>query len=147
MKPFKVEEIDYATAAAFNERTHRHLPKAPPRIQIVKCWAVMWKGAIRAVAILGQPCSPHLSRTHLEVRRLASDGLYGACKKHTEEKGRKCVTYTFENESGASLYASGATCDGVRKAGKDCRKGRVNLTSQIKKVRWILWSEKHAAGA
>ena len=145
MKPFKIEEIDYATAADFNERTHRHLPKAPPRVQVVKCWAVKWKDKIRAVAILGQPCSPHLSRTHLEVRRLASDGLWGACsalysvcKAFTEARGRKCVTYTFENESGASLYAGGATCEGVRKSGKDCRKGRVNLTSKIKKVRWIL---------
>ena len=145
MKNFELLEIDYCTAAAFNACVHRHLPTAPPRYQIRACFGIYWKSDLRAIAMCGNTVAPSLTHSYFEVRRVASDGLYGACstlygacRLYAMEHNRGLVTYTLDSESGASLRASGARYDGIRKSGRDTRDGRANLTSHIMKVRWIL---------
>ena len=147
MKKFAIRQIDYEEAACFCAKTHRHLPIAPPKMQCRVNYGVFWKDTLRAIAIVGTPVSPHLQTHYLEVRRLASDGIYGACSalymqsdKYAESVGKFLVTYTFANESGASLIASGASIVKTCKRGKDTRAGRKNITSNIDKVRWE-WPE------
>lgn len=147
MKPFQITAVPYATAAAFVAQHHRYLPVPPPRMQIRACYGVWWKGRLRAVAMVGNPVSPHLSRSHVEVRRLASDGLYGACSAlyrtslgYATAAARKLVTYTRASETGASLRAAGAVPVSVTHGGVDCRRGRVNRLAGVPKVRWE-WPE------
>jgi hypothetical protein len=141
MKPFTIEQIPFSEAAGFVWRTHRTLPLSPIRVQIRRCLAVYWKHRIRAVAMLGEPVAPSLCRTHLEVRRLASDGLYGACSAlyvacRDAALPRRLVTYTLPGESGASLRAAGMVEDGLTRGTRDTRKGRTGAAQGVK-VRWV----------
>jgi len=143
MKPFTIVRIDYSEARNFVAKVHRHCPIAPPMVQIRCSFGLYWKGDLRAVAMLGNPVSPHLSRTHLEVRRLASDGIYGACSslyllcnETAIARNRKLVTYTLQSETGASLIASGAVETGRTHGGTDYRSGRTNRLAGIPKLRW-----------
>lgn len=80
-------------------------------------------GVVRGVAIVGRPVARMLDNGWtLEVNRGCTDGtknvnsmLYAACWRVTRELGyRKLVTYTFADESGASLRAAGWKCIGER---------------------------------
>lgn len=73
------------------------------------------------VAICGRPVSRCLDDgLTLEIYRNCTDGtrnacskLYGACVRVAASMGyHKIITYTLESEPGASLLASGFTCDG-----------------------------------
>lgn len=73
-------------------------------------------GVLRAVAIVESPKGRgNNDGDTLEVTRLASDGtknacsmLYGACARATFALGaRRLITYTQEDEGGASLRAAG----------------------------------------
>lgn len=73
-------------------------------------------GVLRAVAIVGRPVARHFDDgMTLEVNRVASDGtrntnsmLYGATARATFALGyTRLITYTREDESGASLRAAG----------------------------------------
>lgn len=148
MKPIKVVSISYEDAAEHCARTHRHLPKAPPKLQIRACFGIYWKGVLRATAMLGNPVSPWLCREYLEVRRLASDGLYGACTllyaaclEETLKRGKIMLTYTFSTEPGTTLRLAGAESLGETKTGKDMRKGRENKTFGQTKQKWV-WPSK-----
>lgn len=140
MKPFTIEEIPFSEAAGFVWRTHRTLPLSPIRVQIRACFGVYWKHRLRAVAMLGEPVAPALCRTHYEVRRLASDGLYGACSAlylrcREAAMPRKLITYTLPDEPGTSLVAAGMCRAGETQGTRDTRKGRTGV-AQGRKVRW-----------
>lgn len=143
MKPFAIERLDYAEASAFVRRHHRHLPVPPPSQQVAWCAGVVWQRRLRAVVMVGQPVAPSLARSHYEVRRLASDGLWGACSalyrwavQLVRERGRALVTYTLASESGRSLEASGARRVSETPGGIDRRPGRTNRLAGVTKVRW-----------
>src|ERR1700757_273133 len=76
-------------------------------------------------------------RGTLEVNRVCTDGmrnacsfLYGCCKRVARDLGySQLITYTQEDEDGASLKASGWTCEGsagggswIRPSGRDTSK-------------------------
>lgn len=83
-----VRAVDYSFATEFCAMHHRHLPKIPPRIQVALCVAIGGRRT-HAVMVIGQPVSPHHSRTCLEVRRMISDGrMHGACSTGLRPGGR-----------------------------------------------------------
>ena len=90
-------------------------------------------GTLHGVAIVGRPVSRHLDNgTTAEVTRLCTDGyhnacsfLYGACARIVRQMGYTALlTYILENESGASLRASGWTDRGI------CGGGNWNVKSR-----------------
>ncbi len=142
-----VRAITYAAAAMHVAKVHRHLPGAPPRVQIRACFGAYRGARLRAVAMLGNPVSPHHNDA-LEVRRLASDGAWGACSalylaclSEAARHGKaRMVTYIFASESGRSCEIAGGVRVEVGPQGVDTRKGRKNLTRGVRKVRydWVI---------
>jgi hypothetical protein len=79
-------------------------------------------GELVGVGIAGRPTSKEYDdRTTLEITRVCSDGtrnacsmLYGALARAAKALGYECViTYTREDEPGASLRAAGFVRDAV----------------------------------
>jgi hypothetical protein len=88
---------------------------------------------LRGVAVVGRPISRHLDNGRTaEVTRLCTDGytnacsfLYAACARTAKSMGyEKIITYTLEDEGGASLKASGWLCGGL------CGGGNWNVSSR-----------------
>jgi hypothetical protein len=104
---------DIADANAFVRQFHRHnRPVTAARFAI----ACAKDGKIVGVAIVGNPVARLLNDGWtLEVVRVATDGhrnacsfLYGASWRAARALGwRKLITYTRQEEGGASLRASG----------------------------------------
>ena len=103
-----------AEAKAFIEVWHRHLK--PPRGHKFSLGLADDDGILVAVAVVGRPVARGLDdgRT-LEVTRLATDGTRNACSKLYAASCRaaralayrRLITYTREDETGASLRAAG----------------------------------------
>ena len=101
------------------EQHHRHhKPVAGHKFSI----GCLSDGELAGVVIAGRPVSRYLDdgRT-LEVTRLCTNGaknacsfLYGAAARAAAAMGYdRIITYTLESENGASLRASGWTCQGI----------------------------------
>ena len=140
--------ITQRDARAWVQATHRHL--SAPRGDVIRIALVDSSGAIRAVGIAGRPVARWLDDgLTLEITRIASDGaanacsmLYGALRRAGVELGyRRFVTYTLPEEGGASLRASGWTCDGEAGGGQWCcpSRHRREAERQDVKLRWS-WS-------
>ena len=105
-------------ANEFVKALHRHHGVIPPGFAWWCCAAVV-AGTIRGVAIAGRPTNRNNDdRQTVEVLRLASDGtpnvpsaLLGACARAAEALGAaRIITYTLEEEGGASIRGAGWTC-------------------------------------
>ena len=109
----KIVPITLREAQAFVLAYHRH--NSPPR-----GWkfgvGVREGDALVGVATAGRPVARHYDNgTTLEVNRTCTDGtrnansmLYGAVWRAAKAMGyERCITYTQEGESGASLKAAG----------------------------------------
>jgi hypothetical protein len=103
-------------ANEFVSKHHRHHGPISGGLDYFRIGAVDDEGILRAVAIVSRPPNRNSDDgTTCEVVRLASDGvrngcsfLYGASARIAREMGfQRMITYTLENESGASLRAAG----------------------------------------
>ncbi|MEU4511794.1 XF1762 family protein [Nonomuraea wenchangensis] len=105
--------VSFGQACAFVAGAHRHL--RPPRGHKFSIGAALGEVLV-GVAIVGRPVARHYdSGRTLEVTRLATDGtrnacslLYGAAWRAGRALGyQRMITYTRDDEQGASLRASG----------------------------------------
>jgi hypothetical protein len=95
---------------------HRHHGAVTGGLDYFRIGAVDCEGVLHAVAIVSRPPNRNSDDgVTCEVVRLASDGtrnacsfLYSACARIAREMGfQRMITYTLEQESGASLRAAG----------------------------------------
>lgn len=132
-------------ASAFVERHHRH--HAPPQGGLFAL-AVSRDDEVVGVAIVGRPVA-RLSDDGFtaEVTRLcvlegaknACSMLYGAAWRAARALGyRRCITYTLQDESGASLRGAGWRLIGEAGGGSWSRSGRprVDMHPLQTKMRW-----------
>ena len=130
----KLKPITLKQAKDYVSAYHRH-HKAPVGHKFsVGC--TNSEGDLVGVVCVGRPVARALDDGYTaEVNRMCSDGtknvcsmLYGAAARAAKAMGyTNIITYTLASENGASLRASGWTCEGViRKDGKgwSSRKGR-----------------------
>jgi hypothetical protein len=119
-----VVPLVFAEANAFVCRHHRHLK--PMKSAKFSVGVADEEGVIRGVAIVGRPVSRVLDDGWTaEVNRCATDGcpnacsaLYGAAWRVARAMGyRKLITYTLQEEGGASLRGAGWKCIGVAGGG------------------------------
>lgn len=124
MKDLQVVPIDFAEAALFVEKHHRH--HKPPLSHKFSIAVADRTGTIRAVAIIGRPVSRMRDDGWtLELTRLASDGCKNACsmlyaraRVITFAMGyRRIGTYILATEAGISLKAAGWKLIGERGGG------------------------------
>jgi hypothetical protein len=121
-----VVPVELSEANAFVAMHHRHhQPTVGHRFSI---GAVDTEGTLHGVCIVGRPVARLAGhpRDVAEVTRLATDGtpnacsiLYGAAVRACRALGyRRVQTYTLPSEGGASLRASGWTCEGEAGGGQ-----------------------------
>jgi hypothetical protein len=138
--------VTIKAAAAFVRAKHRHLPHIQGGLFAV---GVAKVGASEpcGVAIVGQPSRMSQDGFTCVVTRCCTDGtpnacskLYALCRRVAQTMGyRRCLTYTLEEESGASLFAAGCVPDGVTDGGAWGRTDRPRETvNSDPKVRWRL---------
>ena len=110
----RLAPITLKAACAFVAEHHRH--NTPPRGHKFSISLLNQDDRVVGVAIAGRPVARHLDDgLTLEVNRTCTDGtvnanskLYGAVWRAAKAMGyRSCITYTREDESGASLRAAG----------------------------------------
>ena len=140
----ELRPIGVKRAKAFVAEHHRH--HDPP--QGAKFALAAWKdGKLVGVALVGRPVSRILDNGFTaEVTRVATDGtrnacsfLYGAAKRAAHALGyRKALTYTLEEEGGASLRAVGWNRVGVAGGGSwnVPSRPRVDHHPTQEKIRW-----------
>lgn len=125
-----VQPITVKQAMKFNGVRHRHL-----KLVAGGLWAtsvVDDSGALRGVAIMGNPARLAQDGFTCEVLRCATDGtpnacsaLYGAARRIAQQMGyRRVFTKTRIDEPGTSLLALGIEPIGVTRGGEHGRKGR-----------------------
>lgn len=114
----RVVPVTLDQANEFVRRLHRHngpLPGCKFAVGVAD-----GEGALRGVAIVGNPSAPALQDGVLiEIRRVCTDGAHNACSKlyGTARRAARAmghepvITYTLPNEGGASLRAAGFTLD------------------------------------
>ena len=128
MSKLAITPITLAEANAFVAEHHRH-HKPVPGAKF--CVAVSQENVVRGVAIVGRPVARHLNDGWtLEVNRCCTDGTRNACSmlyatawKAAKALGYKSlITYTLEQEGGASLRGAGWHCVGkaTTKVGQGC---------------------------
>ena len=105
--------VTFRLAAEFVGKHHRH--NRPP-VGAKFCIGVELENTLVGVAIVGRPISRHFDNGRTaEVTRTCTDGtrnansiLYGAAWRAAKAMGyTRIVTYTQQQESGASLKAAG----------------------------------------
>lgn len=140
----ELRPISVKRASVFVAEHHRH-HDAP---QGAKFALAAWHGGqLVGVAMVGRPVSRRLDNgTTAEVIRVATDGtrtacsfLYGASKRAAQAMGyRKVLTYTLEDEGGASLRAVGWNRVGVAGGGSWSvpSRPRVDHHPLQAKIRW-----------
>lgn len=110
----KIVPITLRAACAFVAQHHRH--NKPPRGHKFSVGLKNAEGDLIGVAVAGRPIARYFDNgLTLEVNRTCTDGsrnansaLYGAIWRAAKAMGyERCVTYTQESESGASLRAAG----------------------------------------
>lgn len=140
----ELKPITVRAATRFVAEHHRH--HDPPR-GAKFCLAAWRDGQLVGVAMIGRPVSRMLDNgTTAEVIRVATDGtrnacsfLYGASKRAAQAMGyRKVLTYTLEDEGGASLRAVGWNRVGVTGGGSWSvpSRPRVDHHPLQSKIRW-----------
>lgn len=120
----RLRPVSFAEARRYVAETHRH--NDPP----IACRASVGieddDGNLRGVGMLGLPKARlSMDGRTAEVIRVATDGvkngcsmLYGALVRIAWAMGyTRVLTYTLEDESGASLRAAGWKSEGAREAG------------------------------
>lgn len=109
-----VIQIDLNVANEFIKRYHRHNKPVPG--SKINLGVIDETGLLRGVAIIGRPVARMLDDGWtLEVNRVATDScsnacssLYGAARRIAFELGyRRLITYTLQDESGASMRGAG----------------------------------------
>lgn len=131
-------------ASAFVAEHHRHHDAPQGAKFALAAWHL---GQLVGVAMVGRPVSRRLDNgLTAEVIRVATDGtknacsfLYGAAKRAAQAMGyRKVLTYTLEDEGGASLRAVGWTRVGIAGGGSWSvpSRPRVDHHPLQTKIRW-----------
>ena len=150
MKPagairLRVVAVSLREANGYVLRWHRHLD---PCVGHKFSLAVQDdSGFVHGVAITGRPIARLIDKeTTMQIARVATDGAPNACSMLYGASVRKAfrnqaitsvITYTLERESGVSLRASGAICEGrAGKPGKWNGRGRRLKGPAEWKVRW-----------
>lgn len=114
----RVIPLTLPTANDYIARWHRHHGVMPGGFAWWAVGAVDDKGQIVGVALAGRPTNRNNDDGQtVEVLRVAADGhpnacslLYGACARAAKAIGAwRVITYTLDEESGASLRGSGWT--------------------------------------
>ncbi len=138
-------------ANAFITEYHRHHAALPGGFAWY-CVSALCEGRIVGVAIAGRPTNRNNDDGQtVEVLRVATDGtanapsaLYGACARAARAIGaRRCITYTLDQESGASLRGSGwaREKDGIRSWWTHAGSRTPAISREhheIRKVRWAV---------
>jgi hypothetical protein len=130
-------------AGDYVKKHHRH--NDPPTRSKFAIGAVK-EGQLVGVAIAGRPIARLLNDGKtLEIIRVCTDGtfnansfLYSRVKKIALLMGyEKVITYTLQEESGASLKAIGAQIEAEVQPGKWNRKGRPRRNQEVySKLKW-----------
>lgn len=137
--------ITLAEANAYVEKHHRH--HDPVVGHIVSVAVADEKGAVRGVALVGRPVARLLQDGWTaEVLRCCTDGthnapsmLYRAAWRAVRALGyRKLITYTLQEEGGASLRGAGMRCIGIAGGGPWNRRDRPRVDTHPlqRKLRW-----------
>ena len=142
-----VVPLSLKQANAFVEKYHRH--NKPVRGYKFAIGAIK-DDVLVGVAIVGRPVARLLDDgVTAEVTRVCTDGtknvnsfLYSRCKRICQLMGyQKVITYTLQQESGASLRAVNATVETHTKPGVWDRPNRKRSDQQVyiePKIRWRL---------
>lgn len=136
--------ISLRAACAFVQRVHRHHDAPQGGKFALAAWH---QEQLVGVAVVGRPVSRVLDDgLTAEVIRVATNGtrnacsfLYGAAKRAAQAMGyRKVLTYTLEDEGGASLRAVGWNRVGVAGGGSwnVPSRPRVDHHPMQQKIRW-----------
>lgn len=147
----EVVPVTRAEARAFIRLHHRHNPR-PPAAEVLRAGLADHRGTV-AVALAGRPLArAYCDGRTLEVTRVAvspdvfngCSQLYGALWRAAKALGyRRLVTYTRQDEGGASLRAAGWTLDAelpAREHGWDNRAGRAAPGAPVARLRWVIES-------
>lgn len=150
----EIRPITLREAQAFVNQHHRHHKASVGHKFSI---GVFVGERMAGCAICGRPVSRVLDdRYTCEVTRLCTDGtknacsmLYGACARIAKAMGyKKIITYTLLSETGASLKASGFSCEGIAGAGIwTGERHRDNGVPKERKLRWgrVLEKDRKAA--
>jgi hypothetical protein len=139
--------LELKEANDFVNRLHRHHKPVVGHRFSIGC--IDDQQTLRGVCIVGRPVArlAGLPRDVLEVTRLCTDGtrnacsiLYAAAANAGKAMGYKRIqTYTLPVEGGASLKASGWTCEGAAGGGQwkhtDGKSRRTDQPTDVK-MRW-----------
>jgi hypothetical protein len=148
----RVVPISLRQASAFIARHHRH--HKPPRGMRFAVGVIDHAGSLVAVATAGRPVSRvfdpmqvlEINRTCTNGTRHANSMLYGACRRAAKAMGfERVVTYTQEDESGASLRGAGFRVDERLAARGSWAESSVALTKirdpigtgGVPRIRWV----------
>ena len=138
-------------ANAYVKEHHRH--HKPPQGARFALAVADEDGSLRGVAMVGTPVSRMLADGWTaEVVRVATDGcpnacsaLYGAAWRAARALGyKRHVTYTLQEEGGASLRGAGWTCIGEAGGGSWSRKSRPRVDEHPLQVK-MRWERKEEA--
>lgn len=140
----ELSPISFAEANDYVARLHRN---HKPVVGCKFCIAVSDGEEVRGVAIVGRPVARNLDDGWtLEVNRCCTDGarnacsmLYGAAWRAAKALGyKRLVTYTLQDEGGASLRAAGWRNVGLVGGGNwNVRsRPRIDTEHQQQKLRW-----------
>lgn len=142
-----VVPVELTEANTFVALVHRHHQPVVGHRFSLGC--VDSAGILHGVVIVGRPVArlAGTPRQVVEVTRLATDGtynacsmLYGAAARAAKAMGYERIqTYTLPEEGGASLRATGWTCDGEAGGGQwkhtDGKPRRTDQPTSVK-YRW-----------
>lgn len=115
----EIRPLTFREACQFIDQNHRH---HRPSVGCKFCIGLYDDKKLIGCAICGRPVSRHLDNgLTCEITRLCTDGtrnacsmLYGACCRTAKAMGYKSIiTYILASENGASLKASGFSCEGA----------------------------------
>lgn len=143
----RVIPVELSEANALVARWHRH--HQPSQGHRFSLGVVDGAGAWHGACIVGRPVARLAGspRAVLEVVRLVTDGTYNACSMLYAAAARagqamgyeRIQTYILDSETGASLRASGWTCEGAAGGGQwkhtDGKPRRTDQPTEVKS-RW-----------
>jgi len=138
-------------ANAYVKEHHRH--HKPPQGARFALAVADDAGSVRGVAMVGNPVARLLhDGWTAEVVRVATDGcpnacsaLYGAAWRAAKALGyKRLITYTLQEEGGASLRGAGWTCIGEAGGGTWNRKDRPRVDEHPLQVK-MRWERKEEA--
>jgi hypothetical protein len=142
----EVTPITFEEANAFVAAYHRH---HKPMQGCKFCVAVSNEDKVVGVAIVGRPVARLLDNGWtLEVNRCCTDGtknacsmLYSAAWKAAKALGyKRLITYTMQEEGGASLRAANWKCLGLRGGGNWNVRSRPRIdTAALLQGQKLLW--------